>query len=152
MTLRNHEGLKRVRLPDDRVQYIKGLIASPLSSQNQGLDQATYDRLKRHTMRLCGISLDDPNIAAKRQEAINARIRQQEEEESQRMAQVFQRFQQQALGQIPVQGSVQQQQFHHFRMYRHQISFSNQRLQRHTLKCSLALLLIPVYHPIYESC
>ena len=31
-TLKHHEGLKRVRLPDDRVQYIKGLVASPITS------------------------------------------------------------------------------------------------------------------------
>lgn len=95
-TLRNHEGLKRVRLPDDRVQYIKGLVASPIVSRTQGFSQSTYDRLKKYSMKLCGTNFDDPNIAATRQAAIEAKARERDELEKARMQQMFQQFQHQA--------------------------------------------------------
>ena len=94
-TLRNHEGLKRIRLPDDRVQYIKGLVAAPIGSRNQRFSQTTYDRLKRYSMKLCGANFDDPNIAASRQSIIDAKIREREEQEQARMQQMLQQFHQQ---------------------------------------------------------
>nr|XP_046913211.1 uncharacterized protein LOC124494102 [Dermatophagoides farinae] len=99
-TLRNHEGLKRIRLPDDRVQYIKGLVAAPIGSRNQRFSQTTYDRLKRYSMKLCGANFDDPNIAASRQGIIYAKIREREEQEQARMQQMLQQFHQQ-VGPIP---------------------------------------------------
>lgn len=95
--LRNHEGLKKIRLPEDRIHYIKSLVASPVLSKTQGFSQNIFDRLKVISKDLAGYEFDDPTEAAKRQALIEKTGRERDAAEKARMERMLQHFNQQVL-------------------------------------------------------
>ena len=84
-------------MPEDRIHYIKSLVASPVLSKTQGFSQNIFDRLKVISKDLAGYEFDDPTEAAKRQALIEKTGRERDAAEKARMERMLQHFNQQVL-------------------------------------------------------
>ncbi|XP_046908157.2 uncharacterized protein LOC124489811 isoform X1 [Dermatophagoides farinae] len=90
-TLTNHEGLKRVRLSEDKVQFIKSLLISPLSSKWEGLSQEIYDKI--NSSKICKFKFASDEAAKRKVLIEEAEIKYRQMEQT-RMTEMLKRMEQ----------------------------------------------------------